>query len=407
MKRLAATTHHPPHQGNDPFRKISLADKRRKHLITYWDVWFLLVLLADFGGDWGALADRLRSERRGAGLFSRRETAEELFNHLRVLQRTLTEAVLTPEAVLGPDGPSLLKTEKRRARQQLWERTLRPEEKSEWMWRTPRRLLTARAHRGYWPHFPVSPEPYAEALARVYKRSGWYAEDESFGLGRKLSGFLQHQTVAAAPAEALAVSRAFLTIVLEKMDQVDDSYGVIGALYGEAFRDYTETDLAEVELSPEIFYQDWLELALWEDYAFTHDQLPACFAKFTPDQAGLVETLLRRLEIELREAELEYQAEKALTMRGVLCAQQRQFDRFIELARQMGTRDWQRIQAMSAMAEKHRRYPLALEVYEACFAPGLHESDLRQAYAELQARVNKAQRRRPGKTAPKSNPSSR
>lgn len=405
MKRL--TTPHSPHQGNDPFRKISLAGQRRKLLITYWDVWFLLVLQADFDGDWGALTGQLRGERQGAGLFSRRETAEALLSHLRVLQRTLTEAALTPEAVLGPAGPTLLKTERRRARQHLWERTPRPEEKSEWMWRTPRRQLTARAHRGYWSHFPVSPEPYAEALARVYKRSGWYSEDESFGLERELSGFLEQQTAAADPAEALAVERAFLTVVLEKMDQVDDSYGVIGGLYGEAFGDYIQTDLAGVGLTPEIFYQDWLELALWEDYAFTHDQIPECFAKLTPDQAGLVETILRRLEAELREAELDYQAEKALTLCGVLCAQQRQFDRFVELARQMGTRDWQRIQAMSAMAEKHRRHPLALEVYEACFAPGLHEGYLRRAYAELQARVKKAQRRRPGKTARKSSPRAR
>ena len=87
------------------------------------------------------------------------------------------------------------------------------------------------------------------------------------------------------------------------------------------------------------------------------------------------------------ELDLDYQAECALTMLGMLCTQQRMFDRFIDLAQAMGTRAWQRITTMSEMAEKHRRYELAVGVYEACMGPGMHEGFLRKKYAELQGRL--------------------
>ena len=85
----------------------------------------------------------------------------------------------------------------------------------------------------------------------------------------------------------------------------------------------------------------------------------------------------------LRDLELTYQAERALTLLGMLCTQQRLFDRFIDLAKIMGTRAWERITTMSEMAEKHRRPALAREVYEACWEPGHHENYLRKKYAEL------------------------
>ena len=56
---------------------------------------------------------------------------------------------------------------------------------------TPRLDLQARALRGYWSRFPVSPAVFAGPLARLYKSSGFYSEDQSFGLERKLSAFIE------------------------------------------------------------------------------------------------------------------------------------------------------------------------------------------------------------------------
>ena len=50
------------------------------------------------------------------------------------------------------------------------------------------------------------------------------------------------QCVECISSELLALYRAFLTVVVEKMDMVDDSYGVIGALTGDIFTRYIEFD---------------------------------------------------------------------------------------------------------------------------------------------------------------------
>jgi hypothetical protein len=84
-----------------------------------------------------------------------------------------------------------------------------------------------------------------------------------------------------------------------------------------------------------------------------------------------------------------YWSENALTMLGMLCTEQRMFDRFLDLARAMGTRAWQRITTMSEMAEKHKQYDLAVGVYETCLGPGMHQEFLRKKYAELQDRLQK------------------
>jgi hypothetical protein len=62
-------------------------------------------------------------------------------------------------------------------------------------------------------------------------------------------------------------------------------------------------------------------------------------------------------------------------------------DKFVPMARAMGTRAWQRITTMSEAAEERGRYELALAVYEACLGPGLHEGFLRRRYHELKSRL--------------------
>jgi hypothetical protein len=91
---------------------------------------------------------------------------------------------------------------------------------------------------------------------------------------------------------------------------------------------------------------------------------------------------------ELRELELDYQADEALTMLGMLYQHQLMFDRFVPTAKAMGTREWQRITTMSETAEKHGRYDLALAVYEACLGPGSHEKFLREKYQGLKSRLS-------------------
>jgi hypothetical protein len=374
----------PPH-GNDLYLTLKVPGQRRGLALTYWDLWLLIVLLTDFAGDWEQLANRFRDEIRAVS--SRRDVAEGLLNHLHALRQRLADAGVTPTAALGPDGPSLLKSERRRARREIREKSPQEQDKSAWMQHTPRREREDRARRGNWSRFPVSPGQYAGELERLFKTSGYYSEDQSWGLQRKLSAFLDREQGEATPAEEAALYRAFLTVLLEKMDLIDDSYGVIGDLYGEVLEQYSQLGRTVFAAAPADFYQDWLEFILWEDYGFGDQGQAAFFASLAPVEAEVVESILRTQWHELSELALAYQAERALTLLGMLCTQQKQFGRFVDLARQMGSREAQRITSMSAMAEKLRRYDLAAAVYEASLGPGRHEAYLRKHYKELQERL--------------------
>lgn len=74
-------------------------------------------------------------------------------------------------------------------------------------------------------------------------------------------------------------------------------------------------------------------------------------------------------------------------MLGLLYARQKMFDRYLEIARQMGTREWQRITRLSEAAEASGQNDLALAVYEASLGPGWHEKYLRGHYEKSKLRL--------------------
>jgi hypothetical protein len=226
--------------GNDICQEIALPTGGT-FVVTYWDVWFAIVLVADFASDWDKLADHLSQEVKTSYSF-RRYATEGFLCHLQHLRQALDEAGLSVQDIWSSVEPDLLKRQKYKARQKILKDSPSDHEQSFWMRHTPRVERQARALRGYWPRFPVSPDPYAEQMERLFKPSGYYSEDQSFGLERTLSAFIERKEARASEAERCALYRAFLTVMLEQMDKVDDSYGVIGDLYGRMFDEYLQLD---------------------------------------------------------------------------------------------------------------------------------------------------------------------
>ncbi len=371
--------------GNDLYREILPPGARRPLKLTYWDLWIATLLIREFEGDWDKMCDHFRAEKSGYSF--RSYQAEELMHHLRLLRQTLDRAGLTVEDILAEADPDLLKKQHRKARRKVLEMGYQDRERSPWMIHTPRKQREARAMRGYWKHFPVSPKMYADALEGRYKTSGWYTEDQSFALERKLSSFVEKREARASPAELFALYRAFLTIVVEKMGLVDDSFGVIVDLYQAVFEEYMQLERAVLDMPLEILLQDLVELMIWEDYAGTDTGGPIFFAGLALPEVPLVESILQEQWNELQELELDYESEKALTMLGMLYQHQLMFDKFVPMAKAMGTRAWERITTMSETAEEYGRHDLALAVYEACLGPGSHEQLLREKYQELKSRL--------------------
>ena len=380
---------HQIQEGNDLYREIILPNTGVAFRVTYWDLWVSIILTTQFGGDWEAMIEDTRKQAKSDPW--KRDRGEGLLNHLRNLRRSLENAGLSPQDILKDAAPPFLIKQKPRARRKVIGLEFKKQDESIWMIETPRKQCEERALRGYWESFPVSPREFATDLAVICTTGQYYLEEQTFKLERKLSAFLdKHEARLDLPGQ-LALYRAFLTVLLENIDGVDDSYGVIGDLYENVFKGYYELDRSLFGMPVEIFFQDLLELLIWEDYAFTYRNQPDFFAGLSGSEVPIVEAILRQEWQERGKLELDYQSENALTMLGLLYAQQKMFEAFVPIAQAMGTRHWQRITRLAEAAEKHQQHDLALAVYETCLKqPGMHEDYLRKEYEKLKHRIQPA-----------------
>jgi hypothetical protein len=349
--------------------------------LSYWDLWFVLVVDADFAGSWERCVAYLRSQKAtGVG----RDGAERKLSHLRNLQERLRQAGVALSDILGQAdrSPAVL----RRARQQVLEGAPRESEWSDAMRSTPKQRRYAHALRGFWSFFPVSPPSYAERLAGQFHTRGWFSQHQSFGIARKLDAFVDgvgSLSTQGQYAQAHARLRAFLTVVIELMEVADDSFGCLGDSFRNGFAQYLAMPLDATGVDAMVFFPDLLTLLIWEDYGLTYEQTEGYFARLTPEESDLcIEYLQQQIE-ELQGDDLDYQAEEALTLLGQVVAEQHRFDQFEELARYMGTRQWKRIIVLADRAVKQRKRHLAVAVFEAALSPGAHEGFLRQKYEQL------------------------
>jgi hypothetical protein len=93
---------------------------------------------------------------------------------------------------------------------------------------------------------------------------------------------------------------------------------------------------------------------------------------------------LRQQIGELRADDLTYQSEGALTLLGQVIAEQERFGQFEGLAREMGSRAWERIVRLADRAVKKRKRTLACQVFEAALTSGPHLDFLRKKSEQLQ-----------------------
>ena len=310
--------------------------------------------------------------------------AERKLSHLRELERRLWQADVTISAIVAQVDQ--LPVELRRARNQILTREPREYEWSDAMRHTPRQRHYAYALRGFWPCFPVSPASYAERLASQFHTRRWFSENQSFGLARKLDAFLDDVASLipqAQYAQAQAMLRAFLTVVIELMAVADDSFGCLGDSFRDGFAKYLAMPRDETGIDATVFFHDLLTLLIWENYGLTYEQTEGYFAGLTPDEGDLCIEYVQQQMQALQADDLDYQYEEALTLLGQIAAEQHRFERFEALARDMGTRQWKRIVVLADRAVKQRKRPLAIAVFEAALSPGMHEGFLRQKYEQL------------------------
>ena len=293
-------------------------------------------------------------------------------------------------------------------RKRVLEHSEREREWSEPMRNTPRKRRFEHALRGYWARFPASPGPYAKEIGSHFDTRTFYPEKASFGLSRTLDRYVDRARSSESPASRprpRPSSGRWMTVVIELMGHADDSYGSIGMSFDDGFAAYLKIPLDEAGIDEEVFFQDLLDFLIWEDYGLTDDRIEGYFKGLTPAQADLCIEHLRRQIDELRADDLEYQSEEALTILGQVVAEQERFDLFEGLAREMGSREWQRVIRLADRAVKKRKRPLACKVFEAALTEGSHLDFLDQEVRATQGGATGA--RTPGSRASSTSGSAR
>ncbi len=350
--------------------------------LSYWDLWFALVAVMMHNGDLDRLANQIKEER---GFFYDRKSIERKRWHLRDLNRRLEEASVTPTDIVRAAG-DLAKTEKRRAIKKVSESIHREREFSEPMRNTPREHRFPHALRGYWDRFPVSPEPYAKTIGAHFRSKTFYSKNASFGIARTLDEYVEEAKKlleAGNAAQAQALLRAWMTVIVELMEKVSDSFGSIWMSFDEGFAVYLKISPEQTGIDDAVFFPDLLDFLIWEDYGLTNDGIEGYFRGLDEGQADLCVRHLRCEVAALLDDDLDYQSEEALTFLGQVIGEQERFDEFEAVAKQMGSRAWRRIIRLADIAMKRRKKPQAMKVFEAALTKGDHLDFLTKKFEKL------------------------
>jgi hypothetical protein len=368
-----------------PDLALTLATNQGKPLaLSYWDFWFALVAATVHDGNLDHLAERIKNEK---GFYYDRDSIERKRWHLRDLKRRLEGASVSPTEIVNAAG-DLAKAEKRRAITKVMGSSDRASAWSESMRNTPRKHRFAHALRGYWDRFPVSPKPYEERIGSHYRSERFYSESMSFKISRTLDRYAEKAAKlleAGKAAEAQALLRGWMVVIIELMERADDSCGSIAMSFDEGFDGYLKIPPEKTGIDEIVFFPDLLDFLIWEDYGLTDDRIEGYFKGLTPAQANLCIDHLRWQVDELRADDLESPSEEALTLLGRVVAEQDRFDLFEDLAREMGSREWQRIIRLADRAVKRRKRPLACLVFAAAMTEGSHLDFLTEKYEQLKS----------------------
>lgn len=351
---------------------------------SHWDLWFCLVCLTDFAGDWRALERAIVDVRRR--FFGTRDW-EAKDSHLHDLEARLLARGIDASALAGPrvdDRTVLAKARRKVLEQGLAGRDLTPA-----MVDTPRVRLRTRALRGHWDRFSVSPAADCDAFTAVIEkarrqRRGGFRTAEAL---RELAHGLDAERVDR-PAERLAVWRALVTAIIEAfvggLRDPENAYRKCGA---DAIARWGALPWQRTGLAAPDHYRDLCELCVWDEWAVLPEQETAPFVGVERRDVPMVEDILSEIEAEHRAAHLEFQADRAVQLVAWLHVATRTFDRYVPTAERLGSDWWMPVTAMAQAAVDAGRIELAHEVFAAATSQeGMHRDYLAQKCFALTGR---------------------
>ncbi|MGK3994394.1 hypothetical protein [Sorangium sp. So ce1024] len=278
----------------------------------HWDRWLLRLALAEPRGLDG-IARELRA--RAANRRFSSDGAEAMLAQVADLRDRLARLARAPEDVLDAEERAsewLLK----KAFKRVWQ--VGPNRRTDAMRNTPRRRLWARALRGNWPRLPVSPARFERELRSLAGVDGYDEHDAT-----ELLAFLVENRVdvllvtAGSDLERMALHRGAMTVIIEMMELVDDSFAQMCEVFRASERAYL--DLARAHAGVNGVLRDLLELAVWEDHGLIRG-VEGFLSALPEEHADLAVRELAAIIAELRRERLDYELERALRLRRAVLA---------------------------------------------------------------------------------------
>jgi hypothetical protein len=344
---------------------------------SHWDRWYCVVCVADFAGDWDALAERLATR---SGRLHIASDAESKLSHLDDLVGRLRAAGLGVADLAG----DVERTELTKARRKVLDQGLSGRDRTPAMRDTPTRRLRTRALRGAWRDFPVDPADTYELFVSFVDEADHIGKGRTFELAR----VLDEQIAAAADAAGgdsgrlLASRRAALTAVQEIAHRVDDSYGQIGELGQAAWSAYASTRWRD--LIPEaVYWRDVAQLVAFDDYAHLHRAETLPWRQARAADLPLLRSIVAVLTEEYAAARLDYHAQQARVALAWAHLATRSLRRYADVARDLGSEHWMPVVALAESALRAHRPDVAAAVFDAADQPGSHREYLRRRRREL------------------------
>ncbi|SFV66740.1 hypothetical protein MNB_SV-12-1854 [hydrothermal vent metagenome] len=300
--------------GNDLFKTLETSNPDVFFDVTYWDLWIAILVNNRFNNKWEDLITYLRKNHS----HYHDDDCEGIIAHIEHLHNKLSHKGLTFADILIDIDNDLMKKQEKKAKSKIIKFSFRDGEKSDWMYQTPRNIFYKEALYGHWDIFPINPKQEVEALQKKFKTKSFYTEDQSFALEDKLTSYIEKKEKKASLAELFALYRAFLSVILENINNIDDSYGVIGDLTGDVFKGYLELDWRELSIDTSEYLNDIIKYIIWEDYGLTYEIYPILFTKLTKAEIKIAKSILQSEQKKLAKYHLDYQAKEASSMLKLL-----------------------------------------------------------------------------------------
>ena len=379
--------------GKDYLTSIQFPHLKSQISFNYWDLWISIIIENKCNDKKIEMLEEFLKENKKNHHYQ--TPCEELLSEIASYKEKIKKHQLTPTQIIeaiADSEPDLgfIKQQQKRAVRKILSLNYSPKDKTVAMENTPRKIKSRTAFEGtlhsFWDgeETEAMPGDYRDIFRKKFKKSGFYTKHQTFALEEKLQKNIDKLTKKANTYKLFAIYRGFLTIVIQKTGQIDDSFGNIGELAKNIFHLYIGLDRTILASPKEDFYRDILQLMIWEDYGYFYELYDSFFKEIPTNDIDIVESLLLQEKEVFQELGFEYQEESTLSFLAHLYSYHQQFDKFVKLAEELGTKRWMPIDLLVAAAVKDNK-ELALAVYEAALkdVDNYHKKSIQKKYEEL------------------------